>query len=435
MEEKSSGLGRGLTLVTMFTLITGAMVGMAWAVLANVFIARSGPAGVFSTAIAAVLCIFIGLVYAELCAAMPKAGGEYIYVKKGIGPFPGFITGWILVLAYASMMPGECIIIGKLVNGINADISPTLAGVVVAVLFTIINLLGVRISGRIQFVCAVILFGGILTYFIGAVPKLQAVNYQPFFGRGISGIGLMIPIAMLGFMGFDILPQAAEEVNAPIRKMVFLIPISIVFVAFFYIIVTVANAGLQPWEELAKTKDAMPIAGPVTKALGPNGLPIIMLAGICGLLTTMNAFLLGGSRLLMAMARDGELPSILGYVHPRFKTPSAGLIFLGALGVAGSFIKELIVLFDTASAAILVCYFLVVIAMMRLRKTEPDMERPYKAWGYPVVPIIAAIAVIPTWLIAMLLLTTWAKAVFIGWIVAGAVFYLVIRGRSAALTK
>ncbi len=430
MENTQNGLARGLTLVTMFTLMTGAMVGMAWAILANVFLDRAGPAAVISMMIAAVLCIFVGLCYAELCAAMPKAGGEYIYVKRGLGNFPGFFAGWILVLAYASMMPGECIIIGRLLNGINPAFPPALTGAATAVIFTIINLLGVRISGRIQFLFALILFGGIFLYFGAALPKLELANFQPVFGRGLGGVAIMIPIAMLGFMGFDILPQAAEEINAPVRKMVFLIPASIVFVAFFYIIVTIANSGIQHWEILAQSKENIPILKPVTIAMGEKGATIIMVAGICGLLTTMNAFLLGGSRLLMAMAKDHQLPSPFGYVHPKFKTPSVGLIFLGAMGVAGSYVRELIVLFDTASAAILICYVLVVVSVMRLRKKEPSMERPYKTWGYPAVPIIAIVAVIPTWLIALSLLKKWAAIVFVGWIVAGILYYFASLKRS-----
>ncbi|MCP4630393.1 MAG: amino acid permease [bacterium] len=432
MEETQSGLSRGLTLVTMFTLMTGAMVGMAWAVLANVFLDRGGPAVIISVVIAAVLCIFIGLCYAELCAAMPKAGGEYIYVKRGLGRFPGFFAGWILVLAYASMMPGECIIIGKLLNGINPALPPALTGAATAIVFTAINLLGVRLSGRIQFFFALILFGGILLYFGAALPKLEAANFQPVFGRGLAGVGIMIPIIMLGFMGFDILPQAAEEIDAPIRKMVFLIPAAIVFVAFFYIIVFIANAGLQHWEILAQSTDNIPILQPVKIAMGEKGATIIMVAGICGLLTTMNAFLLGGSRLLMAMAEDGQLPSPFAYVHPRFKTPTVGLLFLGAMGVAGSFITELIVLFDTASAAILICYLLVVVSVMRLRRSEPDMERPYKTWGYPTVPVIAIVAVIPTLLIAVSLLKQWAVVVFVGWIVVGILYYLLSLRKTTA---
>lgn len=133
---------------------------------------------------------------------------------------------------------------------------------------------------------------------------------------------------------------------------------------------------------------------------------------------------------MMAMAKDGELPSPFAYVHPKFGTPTIGILFLGAMGVAGSFIKELIVLFDTASAAILICYLLVVISLLRLRRLEPDMERPYRIWGYPVVPIIAILAIIPTWLISLTLLTTWAKAVFFGWVLIGIGYFILFRNRN-----
>ena len=431
MEEKSN-LIKGLTLATMFTLITGAMVGMAWAVLANVMLDRAGPAVGLSIIIAAILSMFIGFCYAELCSAMPKAGGEYIYVKRGLGKFTGFFTGWVLILAYASMMPGECIILGKLIHGINPALSPTLTGALIAVFFTVINLLGVRFSGRVQFLFAVLLFAGILIYVIAALPKLQMANFQPVFGRGMGGVLLMVPLSMLAFMGFDVLPQAAEEVNAPIRKLVFLIPASIVFVAFFYFAVTVANAGLVPWENLAKSTANIPILEPVKIALGEKGAIIILVAGICGLLTTMNAFMLGGSRLLMAMARDGEIPRSLAYVNPRFGTPSVALVFLGVMGVLGSVFTELIVLFDTAASAVLLCYLLVVITVIRLRRKEPDMERPYKMWGYPAIPVLAIISIIPAWGISILLLKPWAIGVFLGWIIVGILYYIAFRRNATA---
>ena len=172
MSEKKSNLVRGLTLVTMFTLITGAMVGMAWAVLANVMLDRAGPAIGLSIFLAAVFSLFIGLCYAELCSAMPKAGGEYIYVKRGLGRFTGFFAGWILILAYAAMMPGECIILGKLIHGIYPSFSPAVTGAVIAIFFTLINLLGVKLSGRIQFLFTLILFAGIFIYVAAALPKI-----------------------------------------------------------------------------------------------------------------------------------------------------------------------------------------------------------------------------------------------------------------------
>jgi len=426
LNEKTT-LVRGLTIVTMFTLLTGAMVGMAWAVLANVMLDRAGPAVVLSILLAAVFSLFIGLCYAELCSAMPKAGGEYIYVKRGLGKFPGFFAGWILLLAYASMMPGECIIIGKLVHGISPSLSPSTTGAFVAVFFTLVNLLGVRLSGRVQFVFTLILFAGIFIYVAASLPKIDAAHYQPVLGRGWGGVLLMIPLSMLAFMGFDILPQAAEEVNAPIRKMVFLIPASIFFVAIFYIAIMMVNAGLEPWEKLAGSTAEIPILDVARIALGENGVLIILAAGICGLLTTINAFMMGGSRLIMAMANDGEIPSFLSFVHPKYHTPSVALIFLGLMGILGSYFSELIALFDTAASSVLVCYILVAVAVMTLRKKEPEMDRPYRIAFYPWVPILAIVGTIPTCLISLTLLKSTSLGIFFGWILLGVLYYLIVR--------
>ncbi len=427
MTEKTNNLVRGLTLATMFTLITGAMVGMAWAVLANVMLDRAGPAVILSISLAAVFSLFIGLCYAELCSAMPKAGGEYIYVKRGLGKFFGFFAGWILILAYAAMMPGECIILGKLIHGIHPGLSPSLTGAGIAVFFTLVNLLGVKISGRVQFAFTLILFAGIFIYVVCALPKIEIANYQPVLGRGWGGVFLMVPLSMLAFMGFDILPQAAEEVNAPIRKMVFLIPASILTVALFYIAIMMVNAGLEPWEKMAKSTAEIPILDTVKIALGEKGVIIVLAAGICGLLTTMNAFMMGGSRLIMAMAKDNEIPGFLAFVHPRFHTPWVALIFLGIMGVLGSYFTELIALFDTAASSVLICYVLVAVSVMTLRRKEPEMDRPYRISLYPLVPVLAIIATLPTWLISMTLLKPWSLGIFAGWILLGILYYLAVR--------
>jgi len=156
--EKENKLTRGLTLFTLFTLITGAMVGMAWAILANVFLDRAGPAVMISIGVAAILTLFVGLCFAELCSAMPYAGGAYIYVRRGINKFVGFIAGWLLVMAYAAMMPGECIILGKLINGVFPTLDPAMVGAVLALVFTLVNLAGIRFSGLVQFLLTAALF-------------------------------------------------------------------------------------------------------------------------------------------------------------------------------------------------------------------------------------------------------------------------------------
>jgi APA family basic amino acid/polyamine antiporter len=427
MEQQPTNLKKGLTLVTLFTLLTGAMVGMAWAVLANVFMDRSGPAGMIGLVLAAVFSIFVGLCFAELCSMMPVAGGAYIYVRRAMNKFTGFIAGWLLVLAYAAMMPGECIIIGQLVSAIIPGVPVAWVGVGAAIVFTIINLVGIRFSAIVQLILTVILFGGIFIYALPGLGNLQVENFMPFFGRGVAGMFMMVPIYFLGFMGYDILPQAAQEVKAPIRKMVFVIPLSILFVFIAYLVIGITNAGVLPWEQLAKSKDALPIGAIATKLLGPTGPQIILFAGVAGLVTTLNGFVVGASRLMMAMAKDSELPPFFANVNKRFGVPHWAIIFVGILGIVGSFVPQLIVLFDTAAAAVLVTYILTAIAVMMLRKNEPDAERPYKMpWG-PTIPILALIGTIPTFGIAVMILSTEAQIVFAAWIVIGILYYLIFR--------
>jgi amino acid transporter len=431
MEQKPTNLKRGLTLVTLFTLLTGAMVGMAWAVLANVILDRGGPASILSLIVAAIFTLFVGLCFAELCSAMPVAGGAYIYVRRAMNKFGGFTAGWLLVLAYAAMMPGECIIIGKLAAGIFPGIPVAWVGVGAAIIFTIINLVGITFSAIVQLILTVILFAGMFIYAVPGFAHIDVANLMPFFGRGVAGMFLMVPIYFLAFMGYDILPQAAEEVKSPVRKMVFVIPLSILFVLLAYLAVAITNAGVLPWEQIAKSTDPVPIMPIATKLLGPSGPAIIIVAGICGLVTTLNGFVVGASRLMMAMAKDNELPKFFATVNKRFGVPHWSIIFVGFLGIVGSFVPQLIVLFDTAASAVLVTYALTAIAVIVLRKKEPNLDRPYKLpWGN-LIPILALIGVVPTFLVSLGILTTEALIVFFAWYAIGIIYYVLYRRKMA----
>jgi amino acid transporter len=209
--------------------------------------------------------------------------------------------------------------------------------------------------------------------------------------------------------------------------MVFVIPLSIFFVLLAYLSVAITNAGVLPWEQIAKSTDPIPIMPIATKLLGPSGPMIIILAGLCGLVTTMNGFVVGASRLMMAMAKDGEIPGFFGTVNKRFGVPHWAILFIGVLGIIGSFVPQLIVLFDTAASAVLVTYALTAISVITLRRKEPDIERPYKVpWGYT-IPILALIGVVPTFLISLGILTTEALIVFVAWFVIGVIYYLLFR--------
>jgi len=421
--ENQLSLKKGITLLPLFAILTSSMIGMAWATLTSILLGIAGPAIILSICLAAVFCIFIGLCYAELCGALPFAGGEYVYTSRSIGKFWGFATGWFLLLAYGTMMPGEVIILSRIVSTLAPGMPIIVAGIAIAVIFGLINILGVKFSAIVQLILAALLFIGMGTFIISGIGSVNPINFTPFFSQGVVGMITVIPLMMLAFMGFDIAPQAVEEVNAPLRKVVFLIPLSIVFVAVFYLGVFLVAGGAAPDVLMGSTSD-VPLIDVASLFLGDSGAAVIMIAGALGLVTTLNAFMIGASRLIYGMAVGGALPKVFSKIHPKYGTPYIALIALTIFGIAGALYQEILVVFQLSSAAIVIVYILICLSVMMLRKSEPDLERPYLVPGYPVLPIIGMIASLAALLIALTTIDGVGFILFLIWLVVGLVYYL-----------
>jgi basic amino acid/polyamine antiporter, APA family len=421
--ENQLSLKKGITLLPLFAILTSSMIGMAWATLTSILLGIAGPAIILSICLAAVFCIFIGLCYAELCGALPFAGGEYVYTSRSIGKFWGFATGWFLLLAYGTMMPGEVIILSRIVSTLAPGMPIIVAGIAIAVIFGLINILGVKFSAIVQLILAALLFIGMGTFIFSGIGSVNPVNFSPFFSQGVVGMITVIPLMMLAFMGFDIAPQAVEEVNAPLRKVVFLIPLSIVFVAVFYLGVFLVAGGAAPDVLMGSTSD-VPLIDVASLFLGDSGAAVIMIAGALGLVTTLNAFMIGASRLIYGMALGGALPEVFSRIHPKYGTPYIALIALTVFGIAGALYQEILVVFQLSSAAIVIVYILICLSVMMLRKSEPELERPYLVPGYPVLPIIGMIASLAALLIALTTIDSVGFILFLVWLVVGLVYYL-----------
>lgn len=424
MDNKTS-LKKGITLLPLFAILTSSMIGMAWATLTAILLGIAGPAIILSISLAAVFCIFIGLCYAELCGALPFAGGEYVYSSRSIGKFWGFATGWFLLLAYGTMMPGEVIILSRLITTLLPGVPLILGGILIALVFGGINIFGVRFSAMVQLVLAALLFIGMGTFIVSGTGSIDPTNFTPFFSEGFVGMITVIPLMMLAFMGFDIAPQAVEEINAPIRKVVFLIPLSIVFVAVFYLGVFFVAGGAAPDVLMSSTAEA-PLIDVAAIFLGETGATVVMVAGALGLITTLNAFMIGASRLMYGMAVGGTLPAVFSKIHPRFGTPYASIIALTLLGIAGALYQEILVVFQLSSAAIVIVYVLMCVSVIMLRKSEPDLERPYRVPLYPVLPIIGMVASFGALLIALTTIDNVGFILFFIWLALGMVYYVTI---------
>jgi amino acid transporter len=241
---------------------------------------------------------------------------------------------------------------------------------------------------------------------------------------------------MLAFMGFDIVPQAAEEVKSPIKKVVYLIPLSIVFVGLFYFGAFFTAAGNVPPAEIAESTAEVPLIDVARGFLGEGGALIILIAGILGLITTMNAFVIGASRLMLGMAREAVLPRFLAAINAKYGTPHWAIALITFFGILGAVFQKLFLVFQIASSAVLIAYILVLVAFFRLRKHRPEMERPYRVPFYPLTPVIALFGAVIAFLFSLVAFESLAHwIIFVGLALLGLVYYFAAGRQSEAVAS
>lgn len=391
------GLNRSLKWIDTMALAFGAMVGWAWVALINDILARGGSLGsMIGTALVGVVILAIGFVYAELTAAMPNVGGEHVYTKRAMGGTASFICTWAIIFVYVAVCAFEAValpsVLGNLfpslgnisiyqINGSDVFLDMALIGAATSMLIAWVNIRGVKLAAFIQtVVVGIILIAGAMLI-LGIGVEGNTVNMEPLFVGGVGGI--FATMAMVPFLmtGFDVIPQAAEEINLPPKKIGVLLVVSIVFAISWYILIELAVAMLLSSEERSASSFATMAAAEA--AFGRNGGLFLLLAGVAGILTSWNSFMIGGSRAIFAMAQDGMLPSFLARVHSRYRTPYNAILFIGILGAIAPFLgkKALVWFVDGGSFSLMISYLLVCLSFILLRKNEPEMERPFKAKG------------------------------------------------------
>ncbi|MEJ2133127.1 MAG: amino acid permease, partial [Gammaproteobacteria bacterium] len=349
---------------------------------------------VIAFAIGGTAVVFIGLTYAELASAMPQAGGEHVYTLRAFGRGGSFICTWALVMGYITVPVFESVAIpvaieyllpevrtGLLwsIRGSDVYLSFVLTGVASAVVMTTINYVGIKTAAFVQTMITA-LFALIGVMFIsGALVEGGVGNMEPWFvggAAGTMGVLIMVPALMVGF---DVLPQSAEEIDLPFALIGKLLVVSVVMAVAWYVLISVGVAlALNP-EELAES--SMPTAD-ATAAVwgGPWAGKLLVIGGIGGILTSWNAFIIGGSRVLYALGHSGMLPAAFAKLHPRFHTPHVAIILIGVLScVSPLFGRTIMVwLIDAGSFAIVIAYGMVAAAFLVLRAREPEMERPFR---------------------------------------------------------
>ena len=459
MTQKKSEFNKVLNAWDILVIAFGAMIGWGWVVSTGGWIEKGGVIGAaLGFAIGGIMIFFVGLTYAELTAAMPQCGGEHVFSYWAMGSTGSFICTWMIVLGYVSVACFEACafptIITYLWPGFLKGYMYTVAGfdiyaswlitaIVIAFLIMLINIIGAKTAAILQTVLTCIIGGAGILLIVASVINgtVDNLDGQIFAGttagvniKAIIGVAAMSPFY---FIGFDVIPQAAEEINVPPKKIGNILILSVVLAVIFYAFVIIAvGFVMNPGDIIASqgatglvTADAMAAAFN-TKIMAK----VIIVGGMCGIVTSWNSFLLGGSRAMYSMAESYMIPKFFAKLHPKHKTPVNALILIGILTMLAPFAgrKMLVWISDAGNFGCCFAYCMVALSFMILRKKEPDMPRPYKV---PCYKFFGTMAVIMSgFMVAMycipgsggnLILQEWLMV--LGWSALGVVFYVVCK--------
>ncbi|MFJ8263523.1 APC family permease [Rummeliibacillus sp. NPDC094406] len=426
---------KSMSKIDVLFLSLGAMLGWGWVVLSGEWVASAGFLGaVIAFILGGLLVIFIGLTYAELSSAMPETGGGLVFVKRAFGKKSAFVTAWGVLFGYVSVVTFEAVALPTVIDyvmpvehkvslwtlgGWEVFLTWALIGTVGSIALTALNFFGIKPAAVFQniFTVAIVLVAGLIVY--GAIAHGDLKNLDPMFTDGIGGtLSVLVMIPFL-FVGFDVIPQVAAEINAPGKSIGRIIIVSIISAVCFYLFVVFGVAVALPDDQLLKsqlaTADAM-----VALFGSPIWGYILVIGGIAGIITSWNAFIIGGSRILYAMAENNMIPKWFSYMHPKYQTPTNAIIFLGILAAIAPFLGRpaLVWLVDAGGVGIVVGYLLVSIAFIKLRKTESELHRPYriKYWKFTgIMAIVLSILFISFYLPGMPSALVWPME----WVILG----------------
>lgn len=378
----------------VLALAFGAIIGWSWVVLTGIWVEGAGSLGaVIGFMIGGLAIVLVGFTYAELAAAMPEVGGEHVYSLRALGRTASFICTWAILLGYVSVVAFEAVALPTvaeyLVPGFSRGYLWTVAGweveatwvllaIVAAVIMVVINVVGIETAAKLQMLVTLLILLGGSALVAGAAVNGEGGNMLPLIREGAGGmLGVLVVVPMM-LVGFDVIPQSAEEIDLPFAEIGRLLMVAILVAVLWYVamILSVALA-LGPVERAASS---LPTADAAAAVLGgTHGGRLLVLAGIGGILTSWNAFLIGGSRALYALAKAGQLPGWLAVLHPRFNTPHRAVLLIGSFSILAPFFgrQAMVWLVDAGSFGIIVAYAFVALSFLVLRYRDPGMPRPY----------------------------------------------------------
>ncbi|WP_284694227.1 amino acid permease [Rhodoplanes serenus] len=440
-----TGLRRSLGAFDMVMLGIGAAVGTGIFVLTGVAAARyAGPGIMLSFVLSSVVCGLVCLAYSELASSIPAAGSAYTYSYVAAGEFVAWLVGWNLILEYSV---GACAVAGgwsaylvgilksggielpKAITAVPHDGGVVnLPAMLIIAFVTVLLVRGIRESAAVNRTLVGLKLGTIFLFLLLAGPRVDVTNWTPFLPFGWAGISAGAAIIFFAYLGVDSLTTAAEETRNPRRDVPIGIIVSLAICTLLYVAVAAVLTGVVPFARLDT-------AEPVTYALrtlGYNfGSALVGVGAISGLTTVCLVMIYAQTRAFFAMSRDGLIPPALCRVHPRYGTPHVATILVGSVVAVMAGFTPIGLVAEMCNIGTLFAFVVVSACVLVLRRTQPDLPRPFRC---PAAVVVVPLAIASSLYIMMSLSgATWVR--FVVWTAVGIVVYAGYGARHSRLNQ
>ncbi|MGD1823417.1 MAG: amino acid permease [Pleomorphochaeta sp.] len=381
-------LKQEVSFLGVFSLATGSMISSGIFILPALAFANCGPASSIAYLLAGILALIGVQSIIELSTAMPKAGGDYYFINRSLGPLIGTVSGllgWIAISlksAFAVFGISEVIF---MFTGIPVLIS----GALITLFFVILNIVGVKEATRLQIVLVFFLLILMIFFVIIGIPKIDVSHFKPFAPKGYEKILYTAGFVFVSFGGLLKVANIAEEVKDPKKNIPLGMIASVIVVSILYTLSVTITTGILTGDEFVNSLS--PIADAARKSAGNAGFIAITIAASLAFITTANAGLLAASRYPLSLARDGLLPEVFKKTNKKGDVPIVAIIFTGLIIYFSLFIS-LDNLVKAASTVILTSYVLTNVSVIVLRESNLANYKPsYKSPFYPFVQLVSIV--------------------------------------------
>lgn len=371
--------------------------------------ASAGTLGfLVTTAFVAIMYLTFIFSFTELSTSIPRAGGPFEYARRAFGPLGGFFGGFATLVEFIFAPPAIALAIGAYMNVQFPSVNPQTIAVVAYLIFMVMNIAGITLAATFELIVTLLAIFELLVFMGVVAPGFSIANFvangwagsDTFSTSTLTGIFSAIPFAIWFFLAIEGASMAAEEAKDPKRTIPKAFIFGILTLVILALGVMMFAGGVGDWSTLSNINDPLPQAMKVIVGGDSGWLHMLVFLGLFGLIASFHGIIMGYSRQIFAVARSGYLPEALSKISKRFRTPHLAIITGGVIGILAILSDNWVTFNDqplTANIVILSVfgaismYIISMLSLIKLRKSEPNLHRPFKAPLYPVFPVISLV--------------------------------------------